>query len=50
MYYYILVLVLKSTISGSKITGGSAAKLSATVTGRKRLYKDDGTWTWQYPK
>ena len=28
----------------------SAAKLSATVTGRKRLYKDDGTWTWQYPK
>ena len=28
----------------------SAAKISATVTGRKRLYKDDGSWTWQYPK
>ena len=27
----------------------SAAKISATVTGRKRLYKDDGSWTWQYP-
>ena len=28
----------------------SAAKISATVTGRKRLYKEDGTWTWEYPK
>ena len=27
-----------------------AKKLSAKVTGRKRLYKEDGTWTWQYPK
>jgi len=28
----------------------SAGKLSATVTGRKRLYRKDGTWTWQYPE
>jgi hypothetical protein len=27
-----------------------ASKLSTTVTGRKRLYKDDGSWTWEYPK
>jgi hypothetical protein len=27
-----------------------AAKLSAKVKGRTRLYKDDGSWTWQYPK
>ncbi len=27
-----------------------AAKASKTVTGRKRLYKEDGTWTWQYPE
>jgi hypothetical protein len=27
-----------------------ATKLSATVRGRKRLYKEDGTWTWQYPE
>jgi hypothetical protein len=26
-----------------------AAKLSDKVKGRKRLYKEDGTWTWQYP-
>jgi len=26
-----------------------AAKLSATVKGRTRLYKEDGSWTWQYP-
>jgi hypothetical protein len=26
-----------------------AEKLSAKVKGRKRLYKEDGTWTWQYP-
>ena len=26
-----------------------AAKLSAKVKGRTRLYKEDGTWTWQYP-
>jgi len=28
----------------------SAAKISATVTGRKRLYREDGSWTWQYPQ
>lgn len=27
-----------------------ASKLSEKVTGRKRLYKPDGTWTWEYPK
>lgn len=27
-----------------------AAKLSAKVKGRKRLYKEDGSWTWQYPE
>jgi hypothetical protein len=27
-----------------------AAKLSAKVQGRTRLYKEDGSWTWQYPK
>lgn len=27
-----------------------AVKASVTVTGRKRLYKDDGTWTWYYPE
>jgi hypothetical protein len=27
-----------------------AAKMSVTVKGRKRLYKEDGSWTWQYPK
>jgi hypothetical protein len=27
-----------------------AAKLSAKVTGRKRLYKEDGSRTWQYPE
>jgi hypothetical protein len=26
-----------------------AAKLSAKAKGRTRLYKEDGTWTWQYP-
>ena len=26
-----------------------AKKLSQTVTGRKRQYKDDGTWFWTYP-
>jgi hypothetical protein len=26
-----------------------AAKLSAKTKGRTRLYKEDGTWTWQYP-
>lgn len=26
-----------------------AAKLSATVKGRTRLYREDGSWTWQYP-
>lgn len=26
-----------------------SAKLSAKVTGRTRLYRDDGSWTWQYP-
>jgi hypothetical protein len=27
----------------------SAAKQSATVKGRTRLYREDGSWTWQYP-
>lgn len=27
-----------------------SAKLSAKAKGRKRLYKDDGTRTWQYPE
>jgi hypothetical protein len=27
-----------------------AKKLSANVKGRKRLYKEDGSWTWQYPE
>jgi len=27
-----------------------AAKLSETIKGRKRLYREDGSWTWQYPK
>lgn len=27
-----------------------AAKLSAKVKGRTRLYRDDGSWTWQYPE
>lgn len=27
-----------------------AKKLSETVAGRKRLYKEDGSWTWQYPE
>lgn len=27
-----------------------AKKLSATATGRKRLYNEDGSWTWYYPK
>lgn len=27
----------------------SAAKQSAKVKGRTRLYRDDGSWTWQYP-
>lgn len=26
-----------------------AAKLANTVTGRTRLYREDGSWTWQYP-
>ena len=26
-----------------------AAKLSAKVQGRTRLYKEDGSWTWEYP-
>jgi hypothetical protein len=26
-----------------------AVKLSAKVKGRTRLYKEDGSWTWQYP-
>ena len=26
-----------------------ADKLSAKAKGRTRLYKEDGTWTWQYP-
>lgn len=27
-----------------------AAKQSQTVTGRKRKYREDGTWFWEYPK
>lgn len=27
-----------------------AEKLSAKVRGRTRLYKEDGSWTWQYPE
>lgn len=27
-----------------------AAKLSQTVTGRKREYREDGTWFWKYPE
>lgn len=27
-----------------------AAKLSAKVKGRTRLYREDGSWTWQYPE
>jgi len=27
-----------------------AAKLSAKVQGRTRLYREDGSWTWQYPE
>lgn len=27
-----------------------AAKLSNIAKGRKRLYKEDGTWTWVYPE
>lgn len=26
-----------------------AAKMSKTVTGRKRKYLEDGSWTWEYP-
>lgn len=26
-----------------------AVKLSAVVKGRTRLYREDGSWTWQYP-
>jgi len=25
-------------------------QLSATVTGRRRLYAADGSWTWHYPQ
>ena len=28
----------------------SAAKQSSTVKGRTRLYREDGSWTWQYPE
>jgi hypothetical protein len=27
-----------------------AAKLSTKVKGRTRLYREDGSWTWQYPE
>lgn len=27
-----------------------AAKLSALASGRKRVYLEDGSWTWQYPQ
>jgi hypothetical protein len=26
-----------------------AEKLAAKAKGRTRLYKEDGSWTWQYP-
>lgn len=35
----------QAAINGKK----SAAKQSTTVTGRTRLYREDGSWTWQYP-
>lgn len=36
----------KSADNGRK----SAKKLSISVTGRKRKYFPDGSWTWEYPK
>ena len=35
----------QASLNGKK----GAMKLSAKVKGRKRLYKEDGTWTWEYP-
>lgn len=35
----------KSANNGKK----GASKLSNTVTGRKRKYLPDGSWTWEYP-
>lgn len=32
------------------LTGKPRPNMSRTATGRKRLYKEDGTWTWTYPK
>lgn len=40
----------KSKPYAAEIGRNSAAKLSATATGRTRLYRDDGSWTWQYPQ
>lgn len=34
----------------AEIGRSSAAKQSATVKGRKRAYREDGTWYWSYPK
>ena len=38
----------KSNPQAAENARKGAEKLSAKCKGRKRLYKDDGTWTWQY--
>ena len=35
---------------GIKKSKAMSAKLSKTTTGRKRLIKPDGSWTWMYPE
>lgn len=46
----------KPTTNGMKMPSAalngkkSAKKQSETVTGRKRKYNNDGSWTWEYPK
>jgi len=35
---------------GAKNGRKGAKKLSETAKGRKRFYKEDGSWTWQYPE
>lgn len=46
----------KPTTKGKKALHSSdngkkgAATQSATVTGRKRKYAEDGSWTWEYPQ
>ena len=39
------MLMPKSADNGKK----GSTKLSNTVTGRKRKYLPDGSWTWEYP-